>query len=55
MEYRRNHEVNFPEMTEKDLDSHHGGGFFVNDEIFVLVHEVAVHGLVCDRLSTHAF
>ena len=33
----------------------HGGGFLVNDEIFVLVHEVAVHGLACDRLPTHAF
>ena len=34
---------------------HHGGGFPVNDEIFVLVHEVAIHGLACDGLPTHAF
>ena len=33
----------------------YGCGFLVNDEIFVLVHEVAVHRLACDRLATHAF
>ncbi len=33
---------------------HHGGGFPVNDEILVLVHDVAVHGLACDRLPTHS-
>jgi len=31
------------------------GGFLVNDEIFVLVHEVAVHGLAGNRLTAHAF
>ena len=31
---------------------HHGGGFPVNDEIFVLVHKVAVHGLACDGFPT---
>ena len=31
------------------------GGFLVNDEIFVLVHEVAIHRLACDGLATHAF
>ena len=34
---------------------HYRGGFLVNDEIFVLVHEVAVHGLACDRLPAHVF
>ena len=29
------------------------GGFLVNDEIFVLVHEVAVHGLAGNRLTAH--
>ena len=33
----------------------YGCGFLVNDEIFVLVHEVAIHRLACDRLATHAF
>ena len=30
------------------------GSFPVNDEIFVLVHEVAVHGFARDRLAAHA-
>ena len=33
----------------------YGCSFLVNDEIFVLVHEVAIHRLACDRLATHAF
>ena len=33
----------------------YGCGFLVNNEIFVLVHEVAIHRLACDRLATHAF
>ena len=30
----------------------YGCSFLVNDEIFVLVHEVAIHRLACDRLAT---
>ena len=33
----------------------YGCGFLVNNEIFVLVHEVAIHRLACDGLATHAF
>ena len=33
----------------------HGCGFLVNDEVFVLVHEVAVHGFARNRLAAHAF
>ena len=33
----------------------HGCGFLVNDEVFVLVHEVAIHRFACDGLATHAF
>ena len=32
----------------------YGCGFLVNDEIFVLVHEVAVHGFARNRLAAHA-
>ena len=34
---------------------HHRGGFLVNDVVFVLVHEVAVHRLAGDGLAAHAF
>ena len=33
----------------------YGCSFLVNNEIFVLVHEVAIHRLACDGLATHAF
>ena len=33
----------------------YGCSFLVNNEIFILVHEVAIHRLACDRLATHAF
>ena len=33
----------------------YGRGFLVNDEVFVLVHEVAVHGFARNRLAAHAF
>ena len=33
----------------------YGCSLLVNNEIFVLVHEVAIHRLACDGLATHAF
>ena len=33
----------------------YGCSFLVNNEIFILVHEVAIHRLACDGLAIHAF
>jgi len=35
--------------------SHYRGGFLVNDVVFVLVHEVAIHRFAGDGLAAHAF
>ena len=39
----------------KGIPLDYGCSFLVNNEIFILVHEVAIHRLACDRLATHAF
>ena len=44
-----------PGKTEVVYLPDYGCGFLVNDEIFVLVHEVAIHGLARDWLAAHAF
>ena len=44
-----------PSKTEVVYLLDYGCGFLVNNEIFVLVHEVAIHRLACDGLATHTF
>ncbi len=44
-----------PGKTEVVYLLDYGCSFLVNNEIFVLVHEVAIHRLACDGLATHAF
>ena len=44
-----------PGKTEVVYLLDYGCSFLVNNEIFILVHEVAIHRLACDGLAIHAF